>query len=131
MRVGVAMMVVTAVVLTGSRPAAADDASVGGSIDGAATPHESDGPEGEGAIVDTMTQPSGSGAAGEDAASGEPDVVVACDGALCDTTQGRPTCSVAAQSIGGLGMDPGGLATAAGLAALALTRCARRPRRGT
>lgn len=131
MRVAVAMVVLTAAVLAGSRPAAAGDASAGDSIDGGlAGASESDGASGDGAIDDAATHPSSSESAGEDGASSGQEVVIACDAALCDTTQGRPTCDVAAQSIGGFAMAPGELAAVMALAIGIVARLVKRGVRG-
>ena len=54
--------------------------------------------------------------------------VIACDGALCDTTQGRPTCMVAARSAGRSAVDPSPIA---GVLALLVAALVRRSRRGT
>lgn len=124
MRVPVVLMAFTAIFLVGLRPAAAADAGELGSEDAgpaeASTPDASaaDAPS-EQADVETISD------GGE---SGEALAVIACDGALCDTTQGRPTCAVASRSVGHAQLDPtalAGIALALGIGRL------RRTKRGT
>jgi hypothetical protein len=52
--------------------------------------------------------------------------VIACDGDLCDTLQGRPSCSTARVVTSAGAFDPGWLAGAVIVSALCLTRRARR-----
>jgi hypothetical protein len=53
--------------------------------------------------------------------------VIACDGDLCDTVQGRPSCTVASHTVAAGALDVGWL----GCAAVAAVVCfARRAKRG-
>jgi hypothetical protein len=78
----------------------------------------------DGSSVDDDGGTTGGNDASTDAA---PVPVIACDGALCDTLQGRPACSVVARSAGAEPVDPTWIAAAA----IVLGSCvARRVRRG-
>jgi hypothetical protein len=54
-------------------------------------------------------------------------LVVACDGDLCDTLQGRPSCALAAGSAGSRSSDMSWLV---GVAAASVLTLSRRTRRG-
>ncbi|MGD0524042.1 MAG: hypothetical protein ABSE49_02795 [Polyangiaceae bacterium] len=116
MRVGLFFIIFFAVTLVDPHRALADDGGLG-SADG--------GTRGDDAsAVDD-------GSADDDAPSAP---VIACDGGLCDTLQGRPSCAVAARSTGVETLDGGwmvGLAIAlAGGVARRAKSGARRPTRG-
>lgn len=120
MRVPVVLLAFAAILLAGSRHAAAEDAGDDGSVDaGTAQPSS-----GDAAAVDAASEPSDLGLDDDGAAI----AVIACDGALCDTTQGRPTCAVSPPSRGHTGVDPTVLAGIFSVLALGL---ARRANRGT
>jgi hypothetical protein len=100
--------------LAGARPALAEDAGDSDS-----------GMSDASALTDGGCEESGTCGAPE--ASPEASVVIACDGALCDTLQGRPSCDVAAGSAGSSAFDGawlGGAALALGVFAV------RRVKRG-
>ncbi|MGA3120360.1 MAG: hypothetical protein ABSF69_06265 [Polyangiaceae bacterium] len=121
MRFRLILMVLFAASLAGPTPAWASDG--GGdttSADGGAQPSSvADGGGSEAGAQDAATGAGSSEA--EDAAS-----VVACDGDLCDTLQGRPSCSVARRPIGGASGGPTGLAGAWAAVALCMVRRTRR-----
>jgi len=124
MRVPLGLVAFTAFFFAGLRPAAAvDDAGELGSADaGSAEPSGEDSAAADATSEQTDVEAVGDSSAPSDAP------VIACDGALCDTTQGRPTCAVATRSLGHGDVDPGMLAGIASALALGL---ARRARRGT
>jgi hypothetical protein len=122
------MLMVFAVVLFATPTLArADDAGEGGASSDGSAPPPNDG----GADIDEGSSPASGDAAngsGDGSAGANATPVIACDGDLCDTLQGRPTCAVAASSIGRAPVAPTWLAGAA--AALAMSGV-RRARRGT
>jgi hypothetical protein len=67
------------------------------------------------------------GACENDAANASPAPVVACDGDLCDTLQGRPSCSLAGGSVAHGSFEAEWVA---GAFLVALTLVARGRRRG-
>jgi hypothetical protein len=116
MRSRVLTIAFLAALVAGARPALAEDAGDGGNAEAGGAPDDG------GSTEDSGTETDGS-------SSGT--IVIACDGALCDTLQGRGEfeCSVAS---GAPGASPGS-AGGAGLAAMAIFGClgaARRARRG-
>jgi len=126
MRLRLTVLVSAAVFLVRSSPAAASDAgdvasSEGGATDASAASVDAAAADADASVAaDLEVEDSGEEA--------EAVPVIACDGALCDTTQGRPTCAVASRSVGHSAVDPGAVALmVAGLAAGLL----RRSRRGT
>jgi hypothetical protein len=124
MRFRLILMVLLAASLAGPTPAWASD---GGdnttSADGGVEPSGVvDGGGSEAGAQDAATGAGSSEA--DDAAPAAP--VVACDGDLCDTLQGRPSCSVAPRSIGGSSGAPIGLAGAWAAVALCIVRRTRR-----
>ncbi|HXX67476.1 MAG TPA: hypothetical protein VEK07_09860 [Polyangiaceae bacterium] len=122
MRVPVVLVAFTAIFFVGLRPAAAVDAGEFGSVD--ADPAE---PSDQDSAADATSEQADVEAVGDSSASSEAPVI-ACDGALCDTTQGRPTCTVAPRSFGHAEVDPGMLA---GIASALVLGLARRVKRGT
>lgn len=120
MRVPVVLVAFMAILLAASRPAAADDAGGDGSTEA--------GPEDAATGVAEAMDAAANDAAAEqvEVGDGAPIAVIACDGALCDTTQGRPSCALAAGSLGRSEVDPVAIAGVASALALALTRRARR-----
>jgi hypothetical protein len=112
MRSRVLTIAFLAALVASARPALADDAGLGGTEEGGAA--TDGGTAGEGGTAADSSPP-----------------VIACDGALCDTLQGRGEfeCAVASAAPGMDGRDRSG----AGLAAAAIAGClstARRSRRG-
>jgi hypothetical protein len=124
MRFRLILMVLLAASLAGPTPAWASDG--GGnttSADGGAEPSSVvDGGGSEAGAQDAATGAGSSEA--EDAAPAVP--VVACDGDLCDTLQGRPSCSVVARPLGGSSGAPIGLAGTWAAVALCIVRRTRR-----
>jgi hypothetical protein len=123
MRSRLFITVLMAVLAGGSRLAAAQDA--GGAAGGdAATGDDASSP-----LAGDDGGAAGDASAGDDgSAGGDAQVFIACDGDLCDTLQGRPTCSVPSSATG-LATDGG--AWLAG-ASLAVALCVgRRSRSGT
>jgi hypothetical protein len=111
MRVSV-LFVVLAAALTPSRPVLADD---GGGVDEAGS-HEA------------AAEGCDDGSDCADAAStAEAAPVIACDGGLCDTLQGRPSCAIARRATGAPSREPRWLA---GVAIAWMMYVARRARRG-
>ncbi|MGD0678374.1 MAG: hypothetical protein ABSC94_23435 [Polyangiaceae bacterium] len=103
------MVPLTVFLLTPSL-AFADDAG-DSETSGDASPVDSDGGD-------------GAPASGESEASAP--IFIACDGDLCDTLQGRPTCAVAERSIGHAPMGPTWLIASAAALAVCMKRRARR-----
>lgn len=125
MRLRLTILVSAAVFLVCGRPAAASDAgdgalSDGGVAHGATADLVMDAASDEATPQDTDFEV---GDGGEDAGEA---FVIACDGALCDTTQGRPTCTVASRSIGRTAADASGITSLVLVAAAGLLRRARR-----
>jgi hypothetical protein len=73
---------------------------------------------------DASESAAGADAASFDGASASANAaaVIACDGDLCDTLQGRPTCAVAERSIGSVSAPTGWLVGAAAALSLCLAR---------
>jgi hypothetical protein len=107
MRVAVLFLVLAALV-TRARPALASDA--GGETETGGADVCADG-----------------GDCGDAAAPGSPAAVVACDGDLCDTLQGRPSCAVSSRSTGAGEIDPWWFG---GAAIVCIAGLVRRTRRG-
>lgn len=61
-----------------------------------------------------------------DDSEGQPGLVIACDGSLCDSLQGRPTCGVATGSIGRPPASPRSLIAVSMVLAIGLVRRATR-----
>jgi hypothetical protein len=122
MRSRLFITVLMAILVGGSRLAAAQDA--GGAAGGdAATSDDASSP----ALGDDGGAASDASAGDDASTGGDAQVVIACDGDLCDTLQGRPTCSVPS-SAAGLATD--GAACLAGVT-LAVALCVgRRSRSG-
>jgi len=130
MRLRVLILVSAALFLFGSGRAAAEDAGSALSSDAAIT-------DASGADVTSDGSSASEVAESEVGDGGEQDAqtpVIACDGALCDTTQGRPTCAVASRSVGRTSVDPSGVVSLLAVVAvglvLRLRRGTQRPTRG-
>jgi hypothetical protein len=121
------LVVFAAILLAAPSLAIADDAGEGGTNgDGSAQPSNDGGVGGE----EGGSQGSGDAAngGGDGSASADATPVIACDGDLCDTLQGRPTCAAAASSMRRTPVAPTWLSGAAVALAIGI---ARRARRGT
>jgi len=108
-----------------ARPARAADAGGGGSDDVVDAGCGDAGADDAGVCCDQ-----GGVCGAPDASADAASIVVACDGALCDTLQGRPTCSVAGGSVGWGPIDRTVVAGASiALVAVIARRCRRGARR--
>lgn len=124
MRVPVVLLAFAAIFVTGSPAVAAEDGGDDGSVD--AEPAESS--TGDAAAMDATSGQPDVGILGDGGESGAAVEVIACDGALCDTAQGRPTCALASPPPGRPELDPMVLAGMVSVLGLGLVR---RVRRGT
>jgi hypothetical protein len=124
MRVPVVLVASVAILLAASRPAVADDAG----NEGSSEPAPADAASGDAEARDAAAGDAAPEQGDVEVGDGAPIAVVACDGALCDTVQGRPSCAMAAGSLARTEADPVAIAGVASALALALTR---RTRRGT
>jgi hypothetical protein len=110
MRLRVTLIALSALVLVDPRPAAADDAGEAGTIG-----------DSDGATTDAAS--SGGGASSSD--TGPEATPIACDGALCDTTNGSE-CGIAGVALGNAQLDWTSVAAVIAVLALGIARRVRR-----